>query len=65
MTTMTSDSRIQLQVTMMDGSIRFYSVEPGKGWKIDATSRCLIVGKGLGRIYIPLDNVESFSPIQY
>lgn len=57
-----SDVRVQIHTTLLDGTQRFYLVPPEDGWKIDATSRCLIIGKGMGRIYVPLDNVESFSP---
>lgn len=68
-TTMTSNlndegRRVQLVVTLLDGSVRFYPVTE-EGWKIDTSSRCLLIGKGFGRVYVPLDNVESFSPQTY
>lgn len=66
MTTTTNDQgdRVQLVVTLLDGSVRFYPLN-SDGWKIDAGSRCLLIGKGFGRVYVPLDNVDNFSPQIY
>lgn len=58
-------NRVQIHVTLLDGTQRWYPVGDGEGWKIDSTSRCLIIGKGLGRTYVPLDNVDCFSPEAY
>lgn len=58
-------NRVQIHVTLLDGTQRWYPVGDGEGWKIDSTSRCIIIGKGLGRTYIPFDNVDCFSPEAY
>lgn len=57
---------VQLVVTYADHSIMYYpvSAEAG-GWKIEAASRCVVIGRGMGRTYVPLDNVLSFSVEEY
>lgn len=53
---------VQLVVSYFNGQTRFYQVGPGRGWKVDAPSRCLVVGTGgLPRTYVPLDQVENFA----
>lgn len=37
----------------------FYTV-PDSGWRIDAEVRMLVLGKGVPRTFIPLDNIRSF-----
>jgi hypothetical protein len=37
----------------------FYTVPP-TGWRIDCDTRHLVIGKGLPRKMIPLDNVLSY-----
>lgn len=50
-----------LVVTYDDHQIMYYPVDPTRGWRIDAPSRCLIIGVGgLPRTYVPLDRVRSF-----
>lgn len=56
---------IQLVVTYFDHEIGYFTVPPNQGWKIDAPSRCLIVGRGIPRTYIPLDKVRSFEIDRY
>lgn len=53
-------SRRQLVVTYHDHTIMWYSVGPDRSWRIDNPSRCIIIGHGLPRTYIPLDTVRSF-----
>lgn len=50
-----------LHVVFINGSNRWYEIDT-TGWKLDAMTRELIVGKGVGRKHIPLDNVEYYSP---
>ena len=50
---------LHLVVTYNDNKIMYYPL-PETGWRIDSASRCLILGKGLPRTYIPLDQVRSF-----
>lgn len=33
-------------------------------WKVDGIKRLLIVGKGLHRIMVPLENIKHFGPIE-
>ena len=51
-------SRVHLVVTYTDHTVLYFPVEGG--WKIDNPHRCLVVGRGLPRTYIPLDAVRSF-----
>ncbi len=53
-------SRRQLVVTYHDHTTMYYPVGPQRGWRIDTPSRCIVVGRGLPRTYIPLDTVRSF-----
>lgn len=54
--------RLQIIVTYHDHMIMYYPVSADcGGWKIDAPSRCLVVGVGVPRTWIPLDQVRSFS----
>jgi ribosomal protein S27AE len=55
---------VSIEVELMNGSKRWYKVEPNQGWKIDTTDRLLIINKGLGRIQIPLENISYFSPVE-
>lgn len=56
----------QIVVQHFNGSFAYYpvSIECG-GWKIDATTRCILIGKGVPRTWIPLDNVVNFSIEEY
>lgn len=50
-----------LHVVFLNGSERWYELD-AEGWRFDAMTRELVIGKGLGRKMIPLDNVEYYSP---
>lgn len=51
----------QIIVTYHDGSLLFYPISSERGgWKIDATIRCIVIGHGVPRVYVPLDQVRSF-----
>jgi hypothetical protein len=56
--------RIQLHIILLNGG-HLYFPEPWTGWKVDAASRCIIVGKGVPRYHIPLENVAYFGPEGY
>lgn len=51
-----------LHVVFLNGSNRWYELDEG-GWKLNEAARTLVIGKGLGRKHIPLDNVEYYSPV--
>lgn len=57
--------RVQLVVLKMDGTYRFYPMDKYKFWKINPTDRTLIIGKGMGRIIIPLETIDHISPQEY
>lgn len=57
--------RVQLMVTHTNEAVTFHPVPSSEGWKIDAGLGVIIVGKGMGRTYIPLCNVLTFSPQLY
>lgn len=50
-----------LHVVFLNGSQRWYEIDE-HGWRFDAMTRELVIGKGFGRQHIPLDNVEYYSP---
>lgn len=50
---------VQLTVSYLNGQTRHHAATPG--WSIDASTRCLVIGRGLPRTYIPLDQVDSFT----
>lgn len=50
---------IQLVVTYFNHQTMYYPVSPTQGWRIDAASRCIIIGK-FPRQYVPLDKVANF-----
>lgn len=51
--------RVQLVVDYADHQTRYYPAD--RGWRIDAASRCLVIGSDLPRTYVPLDRVTAFS----
>jgi hypothetical protein len=50
--------RIQLAVLFNDHTTMYYPCTDG--WRFDAPSRCIVVGRGVPRTHIPLDQVRSF-----
>lgn len=50
-----------LHVVFLNGSERWYELDT-EGWRFDAMTRELVIGKGVGRKHIPLDNIEYYSP---
>ena len=51
---------IQIVVTHRDNRFTFHTVPEGQGWKVDAACRCLVIGRGVPRTYVPLDGVMAF-----
>jgi hypothetical protein len=49
---------LQLAVLHHDHTFTYYPANGG--WRIDNPSRCIVVGSGVPRTYVPLDNVRSF-----
>lgn len=43
----------------------YFQVPEKQGWRIDTQHRQIIIGKDMGRIHIPLDNVLYYSPEEY
>jgi hypothetical protein len=54
--------RTQIHVTHNNEAQTYHPVPDGEGWRIDAGRGTLIIGKGLGRVEVPLCNVLYFSP---
>lgn len=50
---------VQLVVEYADHQTRYYPANPG--WRVDAASRCLVIGRDLPRTYIPLDRVMAWT----
>ena len=38
----------------------YYQVPPDQGWRIDCETRHLVIGTGVPRKMVPLDNVTSY-----
>lgn len=52
--------KLQLAVVYNDNATMYYQVGPRHSWKIDNSSRCLVIGQGVPRTHVPLDQVRSF-----
>jgi hypothetical protein len=53
---------IEIEVAYADHTMCYFSAEDG--WKVDSPSRCLVIGRGVPRMYIPLDSVHCFRVTQ-
>lgn len=54
--------QVHVRVTYRDGTDAYYPVPADEGWTINTVRREVVIGKGLGRIHVPLDVVWSYSP---
>lgn len=54
--------RIQIHVTHNNEAQTYHRVPDGQGWRVDAGRGTIIIGKGPGRVEVPLCNVLYFSP---
>lgn len=52
-------TRVQLAVLYADNVTHYFPTTGG--WKVDPAFRCIVVGRGMPRTYIPLDAVRSFT----
>jgi hypothetical protein len=52
------NTKVQLVVTYNDHTIMYYPVQ--NCWRIDNPSRCIVIGRGMPRTYIPLDQIRSY-----
>lgn len=57
--------RLHLMVTHNNENVTFYPVGDGKPWKVDAGLQLLIIGKGVGRMMVPLCNIMYFTLQEY
>lgn len=57
--------RIQLVVTHNNENITYHSLNNGTSWRIDAGLQHLIIGKGIGRVMLPLCNILYYSLEKY
>lgn len=51
---------LMIVVTYADHQVGSFPVPPGEGWRVDSALRCLVIGRGVPRVYVPLDNVQCF-----
>lgn len=51
---------VHLVVTYCDNTIMYYPVPVDQGWRVDAGMRLLVIGTGVPRTHVPLDQVRSF-----
>lgn len=50
---------LRIRVTHTTHQTTYYDIV-GRGWKIDPAMRCLVIGRGVPRTYVPLDAVLTF-----
>jgi hypothetical protein len=50
---------VHLVVTYTTHQVMYYPVPRTEGWKINTADRTIVVGRGVPRILVPLDNVLS------
>lgn len=55
---------IEIQVTYTTHQQAFFPIDPGEGWRVDPATRTLVVGHGVPRIHVPLDNVMMFELVE-
>lgn len=51
---------LRLSVLFLDNQRNWYQLGEGRGWRIDPVHRAIVIGRGIERIIIPLDNVRLF-----
>jgi hypothetical protein len=49
-----------IDVALRDGTSAHYAVPTNEGWRVDPRWRLLVIGHGVPRVMIPLDNVQHF-----
>jgi hypothetical protein len=52
---------VHIVVAYADHQTGYYPVPEDEGWKIDTAKRCLVIGHGVPRTYVPLDGVQHFT----
>jgi hypothetical protein len=58
--------RVQIVVWFLGQDLpRYFPVPKDEGWRFDTNHRELVIGKGMGRTHVPLDNVAYYSPEEY
>jgi hypothetical protein len=57
--------RLHLVVTHSNENVTYHAVGSGKPWKIDAGLQLLVIGKGVGRVMVPLCNIMYFTLEEY
>lgn len=52
---------VHIVVSYADHQTGYYPVPDDQGWRVDAASRCIIIGRRVPRTYVPLDDVQAFT----
>lgn len=63
--TLAPPKQLQLVITHTNENVTFHAVGDDRPWKIDAGLQLLIVGKGVGRVMVPLFNIMYFTLEEY
>jgi hypothetical protein len=50
---------VQIVVEYADHQFRYFPVKDC--WRVDPAFRCIVIGRGLPRTYVPLDSVRNFT----
>lgn len=56
---------LHLVVIHSNENVTYHAVGCGKPWKIDAGLQLLVIGKGVGRVMVPLCNIMYFTLEEY
>lgn len=57
--------RIQLVVTHNNENVTYHPVGDGRPWRIDAGLQELVIGRGVGRVMVPLCNIMYYTLEEY
>lgn len=55
---------IEIEVTYNDHSQGYFPIDQRQGWRVNPAQRCLVIGHGVPRIHVPLDNVLYFTLLE-
>lgn len=51
---------VQIVVSYKDGRVGYFPVPPSQSWRVDSADRCLVIGTGVPRVFVPLDSVVAY-----
>lgn len=55
---------LQLEICYPDHKVRYFPINSLEGWRLDAADQMVVIGKGIGRTYIPYVQITSLRIIE-